>query len=191
MVRSYLCFLRQGTPLTVRQHCIFSWLKQESSQEKCPMCRQRESLLVELGRWASLTLWCSFQVEKPGRACGRGPTNSRTEYQSAIRRNLARKIKALEQDTTNEGKNRDKVGAWEERVVIEAQLSCSRAAILPGVWMIPQGVFDYRSSANMNEIMYIPCIPTPTARYFHMFVSTGQALIDCGTTRLTSSRSST
>ncbi|KAF9698976.1 hypothetical protein EKO04_002961 [Ascochyta lentis] len=22
------------------QHCIFSWLKQESSQEKCPMCRQ-------------------------------------------------------------------------------------------------------------------------------------------------------
>lgn len=21
-------------------HCIFSWLKQESSQEKCPMCRQ-------------------------------------------------------------------------------------------------------------------------------------------------------
>ncbi|KAH7078526.1 hypothetical protein FB567DRAFT_450486, partial [Paraphoma chrysanthemicola] len=24
-------------------HCIFSWLKQESSQEKCPMCRQRKS----------------------------------------------------------------------------------------------------------------------------------------------------
>jgi anaphase-promoting complex subunit 11 len=23
------------------QHCIFSWLRQESAQDKCPMCRQR------------------------------------------------------------------------------------------------------------------------------------------------------
>jgi hypothetical protein len=27
--------------VNVDQHCIFSWLRQESSQEKCPMCRQR------------------------------------------------------------------------------------------------------------------------------------------------------
>jgi anaphase-promoting complex subunit 11 len=26
------------------KHCIYSWLRQESSQEKCPMCRQRERL---------------------------------------------------------------------------------------------------------------------------------------------------
>ncbi|KAH6620090.1 hypothetical protein C7974DRAFT_435558 [Boeremia exigua] len=29
---------------SARCHCIFSWLKQESSQEKCPMCRQRKRL---------------------------------------------------------------------------------------------------------------------------------------------------
>lgn len=31
--------------LTATQHCIFDWLKQESSLEKCPMCRQRKSIL--------------------------------------------------------------------------------------------------------------------------------------------------
>jgi anaphase-promoting complex subunit 11 len=33
-----------AAPLTATQHCIFSWLKQESSLEKCPMCRQRKYL---------------------------------------------------------------------------------------------------------------------------------------------------
>jgi anaphase-promoting complex subunit 11 len=28
--------------LTTEKHCIFSWLRQEAAQEKCPMCRQRK-----------------------------------------------------------------------------------------------------------------------------------------------------
>jgi hypothetical protein len=52
--------------LTPTQHCIFSWLKQESSQEKCPMCRQRTS--VPDYQVLQLTSYLSFQIEESRRA---------------------------------------------------------------------------------------------------------------------------
>jgi anaphase-promoting complex subunit 11 len=86
--------LSHGTPLLIKssctlstntsQHCIFSWLKQESSLEKCPMCRQR-MYEIEL---LDCPLICipSLQVQESRRAdCHRNPgTDPRTRHEPAI-----------------------------------------------------------------------------------------------------------
>ena len=69
----YMCVC--CVPLTIMQHCIFSWLKQESSQEKCPMCRQR-TCRFKLSKLV-LTLWCSLQV-KESRCAGAYRTRRRS-----------------------------------------------------------------------------------------------------------------
>jgi len=58
---------RPATVLTATQHCIFSWLRQESSQEKCPMCRQREHIFGAFRITCSLTSCCSLQIQESRR----------------------------------------------------------------------------------------------------------------------------
>lgn len=77
--------LRCILQLTQPQHCIFSWLKQESSQEKCPMCRQRKFFTLESSSTLA-DLRCSFQVEEPRDTCRHreSGSNPATRYQPNI-----------------------------------------------------------------------------------------------------------
>lgn len=78
--------------LTTTKHCIFDWLKQESSLEKCPMCRQRK-LNPHCLRCSKALLISrhSIQVEESRRANRHrdAQADTGTGYKSPVIFNLA------------------------------------------------------------------------------------------------------
>jgi hypothetical protein len=66
-----------------RQHCIFSWLRQEAAQEKCPMCRQRK--LAVFPRSDALANASSLQEQEPGsRRHGSGDASHERRHESNL-----------------------------------------------------------------------------------------------------------
>lgn len=56
--------------LTLLQHCIMEWIKQDSSKGQCPMCRQSESSLIleSPGTPTLKTVFLEFEWEPIGGA---------------------------------------------------------------------------------------------------------------------------
>jgi hypothetical protein len=130
--------------LTQTQHCIFSWLKQESSQEKCPMCRQRTSVLDY--QVLQLTSYLSFQIEESRRA-GRHrdtrPDTGASDQPAISPRVKTRTTTLLEQHISEQCAKR--IGCGGCAAVMPQLRSRSldhTRTVMTGVsvWMIPHGL---------------------------------------------------